>query len=60
MHFTQAFKQSLPHLAAPTILLILILSAIDLALSSVYGTIVAHAPLEYAAKEDHVLRASTV
>jgi len=59
-HFTQAFQQSLPHLAAPTILLILILSVIDLALCSAYGNAVAHVPLEYVAKEDHVLGASNI
>ena len=50
----QTFKQP-----TPIILLILILSAIDLAITSAYGNAVAHAPLEYAAKEDHLSRAST-
>lgn len=39
--------------------LVLIISAIDLVISSVYGHALAHAPLEYAAKEDHLTRAST-
>ena len=43
----------------PIIFLILILSAIDLAITSAYGSAIAHAPLQYAAKENGLTRAST-